>query len=135
MHRIIRGEKAWESCIEIVSGAFKEAHSENYAEAIGTLVKSLSKKPDLLRPIVESHLVVGTPPSVISSQVILAVVSVDDDEEVVDNNLFQDLKVLRRVTQKVLESAASDKPFVSRPAREARDIIRQLDDDSLLGLF
>ena len=66
---------------------------------------------------------------------ILAVVSVDDDEEVVDGNLFQDLKVLRRVTQKVLESAASDKPFVSRPAREARDIIRQLDDDSLLGLF
>jgi hypothetical protein len=83
-----------------------------------------------------SHLVIGTPPSVISSQVILAVVSVDEEEESVDgNNLFQKLKVLRRVTQKVLESAASDKPFISRPAREARDIIKQLDDDSLLGLF
>jgi hypothetical protein len=77
----------------------------------------------------------GTPPSVISSQVILAVVSLDDDVEVDDGNLFQKLNVLRGVTQKVLESAASDKPFVSRPAREARDIIKQLDDDSLLGLF
>jgi hypothetical protein len=79
--------------------------------------------------------VVGTPPSVISSQVILAVVNVDDDEEVDGVNLFQELKVLKRVTQKVLESAASDKPFVSRPAREARDIIKRLEDDSLLGLF
>jgi hypothetical protein len=79
--------------------------------------------------------VIGTPPSVISSQVILAVVNLEDGEEADDGNLFQKLKVLRRVTQKVLESAASDKPFVSRPAREARDIIKQLDDDSLLGLF
>ena len=78
---------------------------------------------------------VGTPPSVISSQVILAVVSLDDDEDMDGGNLFQKLKVLRRVTQKALESAATDKPFVSRPAREARDIIKQLDDDSLLGLF
>lgn len=78
---------------------------------------------------------IGTPPSVISSQVILAVIDRDDDEEVEGSNLFQELKVLRRVTQKVLESAASDQPFVSRPAREARDIIKQLDDDSLLGLF
>lgn len=78
---------------------------------------------------------IGTPPSVISSQVILAVVSPDEDEVGEGSNLFQKLKVLRRVTQKVLESAASDKPFVSRPAREARDIIKQLDDDMLLGLF
>lgn len=81
---------------------------------------------------------IGTPASVISSQVILAVVNPDDDDnngKMNDTNLFQRLKLLRGVTQKVLESAASDKPFVSRPAREARDIIKQLEDDSLLGLF
>jgi hypothetical protein len=50
-------------------------------------------------------------------------------------NLFQKLKLMRKVTQKTLESAASDKPFIARPAREARDIIKQLDDDTLLGLF
>jgi len=50
-------------------------------------------------------------------------------------NLFQKLKLMRRVTQKILESAASDKPFIARPAREARDIIKQLDDDTLVGLF
>lgn len=77
---------------------------------------------------------VGTPPSVISSQVIKAVVSADE-ETGESSNLFQKLKLLRKVAQKALESAASDKPFIARPAREARDMIKELDDDSLAGLF
>jgi hypothetical protein len=36
---------------------------------------------------------------------------------------------------KALESAASDKPFIARPAREARDQIKELGDEELLGLF
>lgn len=65
------GEKARESCIELVSDAFRESHSgachnhpnrnsdllnqfsEHYTQAIGSLVRSLSDAPDLLRPIVE----------------------------------------------------------------------------------
>ncbi|CAA7260345.1 unnamed protein product [Cyclocybe aegerita] len=130
------GEKARESCIELVSDAFREPHSEHYGEAVGALVKSLSDQPELLRPLVESYLITGTPPSVISSQVILAVVSEDeDDDETEGPNLFQKLKVLRQITQKILESAANDKPFIARPAREARDIIKSIGDDSLLGLF
>jgi len=129
------GEKAYESCVEIVADAFRNSRSENYSEAIGGLVKSLSTKPELLRPITESYLVVGTPPSVTSSQVILAVVSSEEDEEDEGPNLFQKLKVMRKVAQKVLESAASDKPFIARPAREARDRIKEIEDDSLLGLF
>jgi len=42
---------------------------------------------------------------------------------------------MRKVTQKVLECAASDKPFVARRSREARDIIKHLSDDTLTGLF
>ena len=82
-----------------------------------------------------SHLVAGTTPSVISSQVILAVVSADEDTEDEGPNLFQKLNLMRKVAQKALESAASDKPFIARPAREARDRIKEMDDDSLLGLF
>ncbi|KAF8911690.1 armadillo-type protein [Gymnopilus junonius] len=130
------GDQARETAIELVSEAFRESHSEHYAEAIGSLVKSLSDKPELLRPIVESHLVSGTPPSVISSHVILAVLSESDDTHpTTGRNLFQNLKLMRKVAQKTLESAGHDQPFVARPAREARDLIKELHDDSLVGLF
>ncbi|KDR69874.1 hypothetical protein GALMADRAFT_913484 [Galerina marginata CBS 339.88] len=130
------GDKARESCVELVSDAFRETHSEHYCEAVGSLVHSLSDKPDLLRPVVESYLVGGTPPSVISSHVLLGVLSADEDSGRRDSpNLFQKLKLMRKVAQKALESAGNDKPFIARPAREARDLIKELDDDSLLGLF
>lgn len=63
--------------------------------------------------------------------------SADDDEADGDAgpNVFQRLGLMRRVAQKALESAASDKPFIARPAREARDLIRDLDDEELAGLF
>lgn len=83
-----------------------------------------------------SHLVSGTPPSVISSHVILAVLSESDDTDpTTGRNLFQNLKLMRKVAQKTLESAGHDQPFVARPAREARDLIKELHDDSLVGLF
>ena len=42
---------------------------------------------------------------------------------------------MRKVAQKALESAANEKPFIARPAREARDLIKELDDEKLIGLF
>ena len=42
---------------------------------------------------------------------------------------------MRKVTQKALESAGNEKSFIARPARAARDIIKGLDDDTLIGLF
>ncbi|KAF8959922.1 armadillo-type protein [Flammula alnicola] len=123
------GEKAVESCVELVADAFRESHSEHYFRA-------LSFQAELLRPIVESHLVSGTQPSVLSSQVILAVVDQgEDSEDSGGPNLFQKLNLMRKVAQKALESASNDKPFIARPAREARDFIKMLDDDSLVGLF
>ena len=72
----------------------------------------------------------------LSSQVIFAVLDTPEDEEASDEpNLFQKLSLLRQVAQKVLASAASDRPAVSRPAREARDILKTLSDDALKGLF
>jgi hypothetical protein len=64
------GDKARESCIDLVSEAFEDDHHgtqftsliiacsygggiEHYCEAIGALVSSLSDKPELLRRIVE----------------------------------------------------------------------------------
>lgn len=66
-----------------------------------------------------------------------AVLRPDEEFENPDDpsNLFQKLGVLRTVAQKVLESAANDKPIISRPARDARDALKEMDDASLRGLF
>lgn len=121
-------------------------------------MSSLSDKPELLRRIVEYvfygfskemifdselhfrtnrlHLVVGTPCSILSSHVILAVVDQDENSGDIDGpNLFQKLKLMRKVAQKALESSGNEKSFIARPARAARDIIKGLDDDTLNGLF
>lgn len=50
-------------------------------------------------------------------------------------NLFQKLDLLRSVAQKALESAANEKPNISRPAREARDTLKEMNDPNLKGLF
>jgi len=82
-----------------------------------------------------AHLVSGTSLSPLSSQTILAVLSQHGDSPIEKPNLFQELSLLRSVAQKVQESVASDKPIIARPAREAREILKTLDDDSLQGLF
>ena len=63
---------------------------------------------------------------------------VDQDDDSGDSdglNLFQKLKLMRKVAQKALESAGNEQPFIARPARTARDVIKRLDDDTLIGLF
>ena len=92
--------------------------------------------PSIALTSIRSNLVAGTAPSALSSACILAVVSADDDTRNNDEqNVFQRLGVLRSVAQKILESAASDKPATARPARLAKEALRSLDDESLNGLF
>ncbi|KAJ7115902.1 ARM repeat-containing protein [Mycena epipterygia] len=129
------GEKARESCIELATDSFRESHDDHYAQAIGDLVAALAVFPDLLRPLVETYLIGGTPPSVMASHAIVAVLTPDEEDHNSGPNLFQKLSLLRNVAQKVQESAANDKPFIARPAREARELLKELDDESLQGFF
>ncbi|KAF7308577.1 TOG domain-containing protein [Mycena chlorophos] len=126
------GEKAREACVELVADAFREPHDETYARSIGDLVKSLSVFADLLRPVVTTYLVGGTPLSIISIQTILAVVTLDDDDTEPGPNLFQKLTLMAEVQQKIKESMGSDKPFIARTARDARDMVKVLEDKGLL---
>ncbi|TFY63660.1 hypothetical protein EVJ58_g3122 [Rhodofomes roseus] len=98
------GEKARETCAELVADAFKETHEESYRQAVAALFAALSPYPSLLKPIVESHLAAGTPPSTLSSGCILAVVAPDEDEHLHrdQQNVFQALGLMRSVTQKGL---------------------------------
>lgn len=70
-----------------------------------------------------------------ASYTIVALLTPDEENDSSEPNLFQKLSLLRSVAQKVQESAASDNSFITRPAREARELLKELDDESLHGFF
>ncbi|KAJ7180610.1 armadillo-type protein [Mycena filopes] len=123
------GEKARESCIELATDGFRESHDGQYFPVRPNYVSPLRIAQN------SAYLVGGTPLSVVSSFTIVALLTPDDESDGSEPNLFQKLSLLRSVAQKVQESAASDKPFIARPAREARDLLKELDDESLEGFF
>ncbi|KAG2121247.1 armadillo-type protein [Suillus clintonianus] len=132
------GEKARESCIELVNDAFRETHEDHYVQATASLIASLSANPQSLKPIVNAHLISGTPPSTLASHAILAVLSPDSDNYLEPTaTLFAQLGLLRSVAMKVKESVANERSTISRPAREARDILKNMvaDEESLAGIF
>ena len=75
----------------------------------------------------------GTPPSALSSHAILAVLQPEETEA-----RRNELGVLRSVTLKVKESAANERPAISRPARDAREVLEEMaadGEESLVGVF
>ena len=89
---------------------------------------------------ISAYLVSGTPPSALSSHTILAVLQPEETDERIQPNetLFAKLGVLRSVALKVKESAANERPAISRPARDARDVLKEMAGDGeeiLVGIF
>jgi hypothetical protein len=105
----------------------------------GSLVDSVVRH--VLFPLVEHHplthsgcrtyLVAGTPTSVLASHSILALLTADDGApmDVIPGPLRP---VLPSIARKIQESIGTEKPNIARPAREAKDLLRKLD-DSLFG--
>jgi len=126
------GEKAAESCVELISDAFKERHEESYCQSMGLLFVSLSGAPHLLKPVVQSHLVEGTPATVLGSNITSAVLSADNPEQ---RYLFQEMGLLRSVAKKILENIGSDKHSISRLSRESKDLLKVSQEGGLQGVF
>lgn len=63
----------------------------------------------------------------LSSHSILAVLSKDDDEDAGSTDgapdLFERLDVVTSIARKIQESIGSDRPSISRPAREAKELL------------
>jgi len=124
------GEKAREASLELVSDAFKEPHDEYYLQSTAALFAALSTYGSLVDPIVSTYLVAGTTPSVLSSHSILALLT---DDGVPASTVPASLhSVLPSIARKVQESIGTEKPNIARPAREAKELLRKLD-DSLFG--
>jgi hypothetical protein len=120
---------------------------EYYLQSTAALFAALSTYGSLVDPVVRhvllayvnlpptngsrrTHLVAGTTPSVLSSHSILALLTDDDLPASTVPAPFH--SVLPSIARKVQESIGTEKPNIARPAREAKEILRKLD-DSLFG--
>jgi len=73
----------------------------------------------------------GTPPSALASHSIVALLTTDTGSPPTTvPGPFR--SVLPSIAQKVKESIGTEKPGIARPAREAKELLRNLD-DSLFG--
>ncbi|KAL1746112.1 armadillo-type protein [Schizophyllum fasciatum] len=132
------GDKTREAIVELVGDAMRDGHDDHFAQAIGAVLRAASVHfPDAFRDVVETYLVADTPQTLMSSHAILTVVEDDEEDELLHGqpNLFQKLGLLLGVAQKAIESAGNERPAIARPARLARDIIKEKGDESLVGLF
>ncbi|CAE6445982.1 unnamed protein product, partial [Rhizoctonia solani] len=93
-----------------------QAHQDNYNAAVGQLFASLGDQPDV-KPIIDAHILANTPTSALSSQLLLALVQ-DSPQTLIT------FKCAPSAVKKVVQSIGTDQPSVSRPAREARDVLK-----------
>ena len=79
-----------------------------------------------------SHIVFGTPPSMLGSQIILR--TVEDAPK-----LFYTLDCVPSILKKIQQSIGDANPGISRPSREAKDLVRTVppfaDDDAVHQVF
>ncbi|KAG8757007.1 translational activator of GCN4 [Ceratobasidium sp. 428] len=105
--------------------------TENYNTAIGQLFASLGDQPDV-KPIIDAHILANTPISPLASQLLLAVVQNSPQTLIT-------FKCATSAVRKVVQSIGSDQPNVARPAREAKDVLKNSppwkDDQSVQAAF
>jgi len=125
------GEKAREASLELVSDAFKELHDEYYMQSVAALFAALATYQNLVDSLVRTYLMAGTPPSALASHSIVALLTTDTGAPPTTvPGAFR--SILPSIAQKVKESIGTEKPGIERPAREAKELLRNLD-DSLFG--
>jgi hypothetical protein len=76
--------------------------------------------------------VAGTPTSVLASHSILALLTADNDDDPLDAVPEPFRPILPSIARKIQESIGTEKSNIARPAREAKELLRKLD-DSLFG--
>lgn len=62
-----------------------------------------------------------------ASHAILAALSTEDDGIPNEQNVFEKLGIIQSIALRVKKSIAADRPSVSRPAREAKELLVALD--------
>lgn len=104
--------------------------SDHYIQAIALLFANLAPFPDLLRPVVDVH-ILKAGPSILSSHIIRTCIADAPD-------LFYTLDCVSHIVRKV-NAYIGENPSISRPAREAKELMKAtapyMDDASVQSLL
>jgi len=118
------GSKA--AAAELISDAFRESHDEYYVQAIALLFANLAPFPEFLRTIVDTH-IIGSGPSILTSHAIRATIEESPD-------LFYTLGCVPGIVKQI-NASIGENPSISRPAREAKELLKitqpYADDDTI----
>ncbi|EJT96915.1 ARM repeat-containing protein [Dacryopinax primogenitus] len=127
------GEVARSSLLELVSDTFAEPVTESYNSAIADLFAALALHDEsLTRSLAEAQLTPQTPPSAMASLSIVSFLETVPDA-------FYTYNIVPGVVRKVIVSINMDTPAISRPAREARELLKNtapyVDDETVHTAF
>ncbi|KZO93854.1 ARM repeat-containing protein [Calocera viscosa TUFC12733] len=127
------GEAARAALLELVSDTFADPGSEPYNSAIADLFAALAlHDEELTRSLAEEQLTQQTPPSALASLSIVSFLETVPDA-------FYTYNIVLGVVRNVQVSINLDTPAISRPAREARELLKSTapyaDDDDVQGSF
>ncbi|KAL7422316.1 translational activator of GCN4 [Cryptotrichosporon argae] len=112
------GPAAKAAIVELAEEAFAEPRGETYSTAIARVVSGLAKHdPEAVRPIVDTFLAAPTPPTPMVSITIMCIL------EDAPGALY-DLGAVDNVVRKIMASVGAEGPATTRPAREARELLR-----------
>ncbi|KZV97501.1 ARM repeat-containing protein [Exidia glandulosa HHB12029] len=114
------GQASKDACLELLKEGFRDGGDEYYTQGIASLFSSLARFPNLLQSLVESHVLSGST-SVAVSQTILTSLHDTTASEL----LYEHSPEL--VARRVMACVGDERPGVSRPAREAREMMRAED--------
>jgi hypothetical protein len=89
--------------------------SDHYIQAIALLFANLAPFPDLLRPIVDVH-ILRAGPSILSSHIMRTCIADAPD-------LFYTLECVSPIVKKI-NACIGENPSISRPGREAKDLMK-----------
>jgi len=105
-----------ESIVNVVHDAFANQFQDPYIDAVSLLFASLSHWPQTMEPLLREH-ILAPPPSQLASCTILAIVSYTPA-------ILEELVMAMDIARKVVACASSDRGVISRPAKEARDTMK-----------
>ncbi|VDC02874.1 unnamed protein product [Peniophora sp. CBMAI 1063] len=122
------GPAARETAIELVAEAFRTENDETYSKSIGMLFAALTTYGELVQPIIDAHLVPGTDVNTLSTHCILSVLTAYEEDDAENKELPPVFAAsLPALAKKINENLGSDRVNITRPSREAKEILRRID--------
>jgi len=126
------GEASCDALLQLVSECFTDSHEEAYNAGVAEIFAALSSDAELVRPMLQTHVLGPSPPHALTSQILLKTVTICPQ-------LYFTLKCIPMLIKRAQVCIGADQPSISRPAREVKEVLRNqppwIDDESVQSSF